>query len=134
MGLQDKIPRHLFTRRGWGMLAAGAFTLGAAQVMGRRDLLTLALLLLVLPLVSLAGVRLVKPRFRVYREFEPSPGETSAPGMGALGGGGAGPGRGRGAMEEGLPGEVGGAPAFRFPSRSGAGGTSRYEYHLTSRH
>ena len=134
MGLQDKIPRHLFTRRGWGMLAAGAFTLGAAQVMGRRDLLTLALLLLVLPLVSLAGVRLVKPRFRVYREFEPSPVETSAPAMVHLAVARTGPGSGRVTMEERLPWQLGRAPAFRFPSRSGAGGTSRYEYHLTSRH
>ena len=41
MALLEKLPRHLFTLRGWGMLAAGAFTLAAAQVMGRRDLLTL---------------------------------------------------------------------------------------------
>ncbi|UKA72466.1 MULTISPECIES: DUF58 domain-containing protein [unclassified Arthrobacter] len=134
MALLDKLPRHLFTRRGWGMLAAGAFTLAAAQVMGRRDLLTLALLLLVLPLVCLAGVRLVKPRFRVYREFNPSPVETSAPAAVHLAVARSGPGSGRVAMEERLPAQFGHAPAFRFPSRSATGGTSRYEYHLTSRH
>nr|WP_217509164.1 DUF58 domain-containing protein [Pseudarthrobacter sp. C4D7] len=116
------------------MLAAGAFTLAAAQVMGRRDLLTLALLLLVLPLVSLAGVRLVKPRFRVYREFSPSPVETSAPAAVYLAVARTGPGSGRVVMEERLPGHFGQAPAFRFPSRSASGGTSRYEYHLTSRY
>ncbi|WP_457949092.1 DUF58 domain-containing protein [Pseudarthrobacter sp. alpha12b] len=134
MALLDKLPRHLFTRRGWGMLAAGAFTLAAAQVMGRRDLLTLALLLLVLPLVSLAGVRLVKPRFRVYREFSPSPVETSAPAAVYLAVARTGPGSGRVVMEERLPAQFGQAPAFRFPSRSATGGTSRYEYHLTSRY
>ncbi|MDQ0665192.1 uncharacterized protein (DUF58 family) [Arthrobacter ulcerisalmonis] len=133
MALLDKLPRHLFTRRGWGMLAAGAFTLAAAQVMGRRDLLTLALLLLVLPLVSLAGVRLIKPRFRVYREFNPSPVETSAPATVHLAVARTDPGSGRVAMEERLPAQFGVAPAFRFPSRSATGGTSRYEYHLTSR-
>ena len=134
MALLEKLPRHLFSRRGWGMLAAGAFTLAAAQVMGRRDLLTLALLLLVLPLVCLAGVRLVKPRFRVYREFNPSPVETSAPAVVHLAVARSGPGSGRVAMEERLPAQFGHAPAFRFPSRSATGGTSRYEYHLTSRH
>jgi hypothetical protein len=103
MGLQDRIPRHLFTRRGWGMLAAGAFALAAAQVMGRRDLLTLALLLLVLPLVSLAGIRLVKPKFRVYREFNPSTVETSAPAIVHLAVGRTGPGTGHVTMEERLP-------------------------------
>ncbi|MDF2049781.1 DUF58 domain-containing protein, partial [Arthrobacter sp. Cr_A7] len=73
MALLDRLPRHLFTQRGWGMLGAGAAALAAAHVMGRRDLLTLSVLLLVLPVVSLAGIRLVKPRFRVYREFNPSP-------------------------------------------------------------
>jgi len=116
------------------MLAAGAFTLAAAQVMGRRDLLTLALLLLVLPLVSLAGIRLVKPRFRVYREFNPSPVETSAPATVHLAVARTGPGSGRVAMEERLPAHFGQAPSFWFPSRSATGGTSRYEYHLTSRH
>lgn len=133
MALLDRLPRHLFTRRGWGMLATGAFTLAAAQVMGRRDLLTLAVLLLVLPLVSLAGLRLVKPRFRVYREFTPSPVETSAPAMVHLAVARTDAGSGRVAMEERLPPHFGQAPAFRFPSRSATGGTSRYEYHLTSR-
>lgn len=132
MALLDKLPRHLFTRRGWGMLAAGAFALAAAQVMGRRDLLTLALLLLVLPLVSLAGIRLVKPKFQVYREFNPSPVETSAPSKVHLAVGRTGPGTGHVTMEERLPPQFGQAPAFGFPSRSAAGGTSRYEYHLTS--
>ncbi|WP_285248255.1 DUF58 domain-containing protein [Pseudarthrobacter sp. efr-133-R2A-89] len=132
MAFLDKLPRHLFTGRGWGMLAAGAFALAAAQVMGRRDLLTLALLLLVLPLVSLAGIRLVKPKFRVYREFNPSPVETSAPTIVHLAVGRTGPGTGQVIMEERLPPHFGQAPAFRFPSRSATGGTSRYEYHLTS--
>src|SRR6476661_10365751 len=134
MAFLDKLPRHLFTRRGWGMLAAGAFALAAAQVMGRRDLLTLALLLLLLPLVSLAGVRLVKPRFRVYREFNPSPVETSAPAVVSLAVARTGPGSGRVVMEERLPAQFGHPPAFRFPSRAATGGTSRYEYHLTSRY
>src|SRR6478672_10717320 len=132
MAFLDKLPRHLFTRRGWGMLAAGAFALAAAQVMGRRDLLTLALLLLVLPLVSLAGTRLLKPRFRVYREFNPSPVETSALTTVRLAVARAGAGAGHAIMDEHLPARFGERPVFRFPARSSPGGTSRYEYHLRS--
>src|SRR5919112_3856360 len=132
MALLDRLPRHLFTQRGWGMLAAGAAALAAAQVMGRRDLLTLSVLLLVLPMVSLAGIRLVKPRFQVYREFNPSPVETSAPTTVRLAVARTGAASGRATMEERLPPRFGESPAFRFPSRSAKGGTSRYEYHLRS--
>ncbi|MGH7752006.1 MAG: DUF58 domain-containing protein, partial [Gemmatimonadales bacterium] len=65
MALLERLPKHLFTARGWGLLTAGAVSLLCAWIMGRRDLLTLAILLFVLPLVSLAGVRLLKPRFQV---------------------------------------------------------------------
>lgn len=132
MALPDRVPRHLFTQRGWGMIAAGGVAVGAAYVMGRRDLLTLAVLLIVLPLVSLAGIRLVKPRFQVYREFHPSPVETSAPTTVRLAVARTGNGSGSATMEELLPARFGESPAFRFPSRSATGGTSRYEYHLRS--
>ena len=78
MAIRDRFPGHFFSSRGWGLLGAGAVSLLAAQIMGRRDLLALAVLLLVLPVLALAGTRVLKPRFRVYREFSPSPVETSA--------------------------------------------------------
>jgi uncharacterized protein (DUF58 family) len=132
MALLDRFPRHLFSQRGWGLLAAGAVSLVAAQIMGRRDLLSLSVLLIVLPLVALAGTRLVKPRFQVYREFQPSPVETSAATTVRLAVARSGSGGGRAIMEEKLPPRFGGSPAFRFPARSATGGTSRYEYHLHS--
>ncbi|TLM85185.1 DUF58 domain-containing protein [Pseudarthrobacter sp. NamE5] len=132
MTLLDRVPRHLFTHRGWGMIAAGGIALGAAHVLGRRDLLTLSVLLIVLPLVSLAGIRLIKPRFQVYREFNPSPVETSAPTAVRLAVARTGSSSGRATMEERLPPRFGQSPAFSFPSRSATGGTSRYEYHLRS--
>ena len=132
MALLDRFPRHLFSQRGWGLLAAGAVSLAAAQIMGRRDLLSLSVLLIVLPLVALAGIRLVKPRFQVYREFHPSPVETSAATTVRLAVARSGSGGGRAIMEEKLPPRFGESPAFRFPARSATGGTSRYEYHLHS--
>ncbi|HET7139584.1 MAG TPA: DUF58 domain-containing protein [Arthrobacter sp.] len=132
MALLDRLPRHLFSHRGWGLLAAGVVSLVSAQVMGRRDLLSLGVLLIVLPLVSLAGIRLVQPRFRVYREFSPSPVETSASTTVRLAVTGTGAGGSQAMMAERLPPRFGESPAFRFPARSARGGTSRYEYHLRS--
>lgn len=124
--------RHIFSTRGWGMIAAGATCLLAAQVMGRRDLLALASLLLALPLLSLAGTRMLKPKFQVYREFSPPSVETSARTTVRLAVARTGAGAGQAVMEEHLPARFGQSPAFRFPARSATGGTSRYEYHLRS--
>lgn len=132
MALLDRFPRHIFSSRGWGLLAAGVGSLLAAQVMGRRDLLALALLLLVLPLLSLAGTRVLKPRFRVYREFNPSPVEASATTTVRLAVARTGPGAGYALMEEHLPPRFGQSPVFRFPARTAHAGTSRYEYQLRS--
>ncbi|HEY8703003.1 MAG TPA: DUF58 domain-containing protein [Arthrobacter sp.] len=132
MALLGRLPRHLFTQRGWGLLAAGAVSLLLAQIMGRRDLLSLSVLLIALPLTSLAGIRLVKPRFSVVREFNPSPVETSYATTVRLAVARTGPGAGNAIMEERLPPRFGESPAFRFPARSATGGTSRYEYQLRS--
>ena len=132
MALIDRFPRHIFTTRGWGLLGAGAVFLLAAQVMGRRDLLALAILLFVLPALSLAGTRVLKPNFKVYREFSPASVETAATATVRLAVARTGIGAGHALMEERLPARFGESPVFRFPARSAAGGTSRYEYHLRS--
>jgi uncharacterized protein (DUF58 family) len=132
VALRDRFPGHFFSSRGWGLLGAGAVSLLAAQIMGRRDLLALAVLLLVLPVLALAGTRVLKPRFRVYREFSPSPVETSARATVRLAVARTGAGAGHAVMEEHLPARFGESPVFRFPARAAAGGTSRYEYHLRS--
>ncbi|WP_426976565.1 DUF58 domain-containing protein [Pseudarthrobacter sp. O4] len=132
MSLMDRFPRNIFSTRGWGLLGAGGVFLLAAQVMGRRDLLALAILVTVLPLLSLAGTRVLKPRFRVYREFNPSTVETAATTTVRLAVARIGTGSGHALMEEHLPARFGESPAFRFPARSAVGGTSRYEYHLRS--
>ncbi|MBT2584649.1 DUF58 domain-containing protein [Arthrobacter sp. ISL-95] len=132
MALMDRLPKHLFTNRGWGLLAAGALSLGCAYVMGRRDLLSLAVFLILLPLVALAGVRVLKPKFQVYREFNPSTVETSSTTTVRLAVARSSYGTGQVIMEEQLPPRFGEPPAFRFPARSASGGTSRYEYHLRS--
>lgn len=132
MALIDRFPRHIFTSRGWGLLGAGAVFLLAAQVMGRRDLLALAVLLFALPVLSLAGTRVLKPNFQVYREFNPASVETAATTTVRLAVARTGFGSGHALMEEHLPPRFGESPVFRFPARSSTGGASRYEYHLRS--
>ncbi|MCU1553549.1 MAG: hypothetical protein JWM13_1035, partial [Arthrobacter sp.] len=128
----DRFPRHIFSTRGWGLLGAGGIFLLAAQVMGRRDLLALAIFLVVLPLLGMAGTRVLKPRFQVYREFHPSTVETAATTTVLLAVARSGAGSGHALMEEKLPARFGESPVFRFPARSADGGASRYEYHLRS--
>lgn len=132
MALVDRLPKHLFTNRGWGLLAAGVVSIVCAHIMGRRDLLTLAVFLILLPLVALAGVRVLKPKFQVYREFNPSTVETATATTVRLAVARTSYGTGHVVMEEQLPPRFGDPPAFRFPARSATGGTSRYEYHLRS--
>ncbi|WP_307857576.1 DUF58 domain-containing protein [Paenarthrobacter sp. DKR-5] len=121
------------TPRGWGVAASGVLFLLLAQVMGRRDLLSLGLFLIVLPLLALAGLRLLKPRFSVLREFVPPGVQTGEQAVVHLTvSGPAGPG-GRVLLEDRLPARFGPGAVFGYPSRSsGRGGPSRYSYRLTS--
>src|SRR5256885_2233984 len=128
----DLLPKHLFTTRGWGLLASGVGSLLLAQTMGRRDLLALGIMLIVLPLVALAGVRILKPLFRVFREFSPPSVEPPSTATVRLAGARTGAAAGPVIMEEQLPPRFGEPPAFHFPARAASGGTSRYEYHLRS--
>ncbi|XAS65001.1 DUF58 domain-containing protein [Micrococcaceae bacterium Sec5.8] len=132
MALTHRFPKDIFTTRGWGLLAAGGVFLLAAQTMGRRDLLALAILLVVLPLLSLAGTRLLKPNFSIFREFTPASVETAATATVRLAVARTGAGSGHALMEEHLPARFGQSPAFRFPARSATAATSRYEYHVRS--
>ncbi len=132
VALMDRFPGHIFSTRGWGLLGAGAVFLLAAQVMGRRDLLALAILLMVLPLLALAGTRVLKPRFQVYREFNPSTVETAAPPRCGWPSPGPGPAPATPSWKSICRPRFGESPVFRFPARSAAGGASRYEYHLRS--
>lgn len=124
--------RHLFTHRGWGLLGAGLAFILLAALMGRRDLLSLSVLLLLLPLIALAGMRLIKPRFSVTRVFSPPSVETDSPSTVRLSLARAGGRAGTATMAEHLPAQCGQSPAFRFPSRKAVDDTSRYEYTLHS--
>ncbi|MGG5174028.1 DUF58 domain-containing protein [Pseudarthrobacter sp. J1763] len=125
--------RELFTSRGWGLLAAGGVALLAAGVMGRRDLLYVAVLLLVMPLISLASVRWAKPNFAIQRDFRPGMADTNTTATITLSVSRLVPGGARVVMKEQLPRNFGQSPSFSYPSRSARGArTSGYEYRLRS--
>ncbi len=125
------IPYRLLRPRGWGLVGAGLVALLLAQIMGRRDLLTLAVFLIVLPLLAALGIKLLRPGSAVYREFSPASVETGTTTTAHLAITGSGFGGGRISMSEQLPARFGDPPAFTYPARHRAyGGVSRYEYRL----
>ncbi|MCU1574631.1 MAG: hypothetical protein JWO93_2713 [Micrococcaceae bacterium] len=129
------LPPRVLRPRGWGLLAAGALSLLFAAVMGRRDLLTLALFLLILPLLAIVGSRLLKPALKVYREFSPPSVETEAAVTVTLAIHGNTARQVGVALQEQLPTRFGEPPTFSFPSRTATfGGVSRYAYRLRSTH
>jgi hypothetical protein len=133
MPLLDRLPTRILTVRGWAFVLTAVAALLAAQVLGRRDLLYVGVLLLALPLASLLVLRLLKPRFDVGRRFQPQCMEigsttTVTLSLTASVAGGAGI-----SMEEQLPARFGQAPRFTYPSRNPTpDGLSLYEYRLRS--
>ncbi|GAA2176716.1 DUF58 domain-containing protein [Arthrobacter parietis] len=132
MSLVERLPRVL-TARGWGLAAAGVLSLLFAQFLGRRDLLYLGILLVLLPLASVLVLHLVKPRFTVHRTFAPQSMETGFTTTVTLSVASDGPLGGSVVMREQLPQRFGDAPEFHFPARHPTpSGVSLYEYRLRS--
>jgi uncharacterized protein (DUF58 family) len=133
MALLDRLPTRVLTARGWGFVLTAVVALLSAQVLGRRDLLYVGILLAALPVASIVVLRLVKPRFTVGRRFQPQSMEigsttTVTLSLTASVAGGASI-----AMEEQLPARFGQAPQFTYPSRNPTpDGVSLYEYRLRS--
>ncbi|RFA11611.1 hypothetical protein B7R21_13040 [Subtercola boreus] len=67
--VRDRVPRP--TLRGWGFLVAGILLLVVMNVMQRRDLSFVALLVLALPVVGAVGVLLHRPQLVIDRRFTP---------------------------------------------------------------
>lgn len=131
--MQSRLPGGMFTPRGWGLIAAGAAALLTAQLMGRRDLLAVAVLLLALPAAAALSLRLLKPGISVERTFSPAAVETGTEAAVSLTVLSRHPLQGTAVMREGLPLRFGASPVFHFPGRNqGADGRSIYEYRLRS--
>lgn len=123
------------TAAGWGFLGAGAAVLLAAQAMGRRDLLHLAVFLLLVPGVAWISARLFRPGLMVERSTDPPVVEAGQRAEVHLTIRHAGVLVGRMSMAEQLPASLGTGPEFAYPGRTvGADGASRYRYQLMCPH
>ncbi|MEH0110300.1 DUF58 domain-containing protein [Tersicoccus sp. MR15.9] len=71
--------RWPLTRRGWSFLAVAVVALLAAQVLGRRDLLSLGVFLALLPAAGLLYLRWSRPVLTARRWFEPEQAEVGRP-------------------------------------------------------
>ncbi len=133
MEFLERLPSRVLTPRGWGFVITALAALVFAQVLGRRDLLYLGVLLLCLPAVSVLILRWSKPRFSVHRRFSRQSMETGSTTTVGLALTSTVPSGAPVLMEEQLPARFGEAPTFAFPSHNPtAAGVSLYEYRLRS--
>lgn len=127
------LPSTSLTRRGAGFLVSAAAALLAAWVLGRRDLLTLAVFLAALPAASAVLLRLARPRLDIRRSFTPPVVEAGTPATVRLAVSAPRLPVSSVTMHEGLPARFGQSPAFHFPPLSARGALrADYEYRLRS--
>lgn len=126
-------PDTVLTRRGWAFLAAGGAALLLAWLLGRRDLLVLAVFLAALPGAAVVLLRLVRPVLHVSRQFSPAVVEAGTPATVHLTVSARQPPPAPVRMREGLPARFGESPVFRFPPALQQGRLrAGYEYRLRS--
>ncbi|ALO67813.1 hypothetical protein AS189_16650 [Arthrobacter alpinus] len=117
--------------RGWLLLAAGALALLLALVLGRRDLLMLAIFCLALPGAACAGLLWFKPGFSVKRHISPGMARAGSAVSVVLEVRGQAPGGARARLTEELPYSFYTAPVFSFPNPIvPRGPVSRYHYEV----
>lgn len=120
-----------FTLRGWLLLGTGALALLLAIVLGRRDLLTLAIFCLALPGVACAGLFWFKPGLSLKRYLSPSLARAGSEVSVVLDVRGHAPGGSRAQLVENLPYSFHDSPTFEFPNPTVPRGLlSRYHYQV----
>lgn len=127
--MESWFPQRFLRPRGWLLLAAGALAVLLAFVLGRRDLLTVGVFLICLPLLAGAGMHLFRPGFTVRRSFTPAFVETGTTAKVTVEVHGTTPGGGQARLTEELPPQLVQAPVFTYPAPVGPGRLpSRYHY------
>lgn len=107
---------NIFRPRGWVLMGAGLLALLLAQVLGRRDLLVVAVFLLALPPLASAGLRMFAPGFTVRRHFSPAFVETGTAALVTLEVHGQTPGGAHARIAEQLPAHLINVPHFDYPN------------------
>lgn len=127
--LQQRLRLAFLTRRGWAIFLCGAATLLVAWLLGRRELVNVAVFLLVAPLAAAAVVRIGRSRLHVRRGFSPDPVVAGESARVLLEVTHAGPAPGSVRLTETLPERFGSRPSFDYPSAAGL-----YQYRLKPAH
>ncbi|WP_159803630.1 DUF58 domain-containing protein [Arthrobacter zhaoguopingii] len=121
-----------FTARGWGFVLAGGVALLAELMLGLRDLVYVAVLLLCLPLTSVLVLRLLNPHLSLVRRFQPQVLPVGSSTTVTLEVAGPTPGSGSVNLMENLPKELTGTSHPVQPRPATGGGEKFYgEYRLT---
>lgn len=132
--IRERVHLGFLTARGWGLFATGVVVLFGAWILGRRELMAIALFLILTPLLAAVVLRYGRSPIAVTRTFNPTVAVT-----------GSGVrvrlkithrGRSPGSLElsDTLPTDFGQGPEFTYPSRTSSSfhglSSSMYEYRL----
>lgn len=109
------LPRRLFRPRGLVLLTLGVLALLFALMLGRRDLLVVAIFALALPLLASAGLHLFHPGFTVRRSISPEFVQTGTTASVTLEVHGTTPGGASARITETLPPHLISVPTFDYP-------------------
>lgn len=132
--LRERVHLGFLTARGWGLFATGTTLLLGAWLLGRRELMAIALCLILTPLLAAFVLRYGRSPITVTRTFNPGIAVTGSGIRVRLRITHQGRSPGRLELSDTLPTDFGHGPEFTYPSRSattlqGVSG-SMYEYRL----
>lgn len=122
------------TARGWGIFVTGVLSLVAAWMLGRRELMTIALFLIAVPLIAAFVLRFGTSALKVSRTFSPNIATSGSSVRVRLSISHQGRSPGQLLLGDTLPKDFGSGPEFTYPSPhaliTGEHSTSLYEYRL----
>ncbi|PQZ91067.1 hypothetical protein CQ018_13960 [Arthrobacter sp. MYb227] len=132
--LRARIHLGFLTARGWGIFVSGILALVGAWMLGRRELMAIALFLIVVPLLAAFVLRFGSSSLAVSRTFNPNVATTGAGVRVRLTISHQGRSPGQLLLSDTLPQDFGHGPQFSYPTPhaliSGDGSKSLYEYRL----
>lgn len=132
--LRERMHLGFLTARGWGLFATGALALAGAWLLGRRELMAVALFLLLTPLLAAFLLRFARSPVAVARTFNPAAAVTDSAQRVRLRISHRGRAQGILTLSDTLPSDFGPGPEFSYPSRTAVIhdglSSSLYEYRL----
>ncbi|MGN5734338.1 MULTISPECIES: DUF58 domain-containing protein [Arthrobacter] len=126
---------QLLRPRGWLLFACAVLSLILASILGRRDVLTLAVFCFMLPATAYASLHFFKSGFSLHRHISPLLGRVGEPVEVSLEVRGHNPGGSQSQLVEALPTTFAQVPTFSHPQAGiPRASSSNYHYSLLPRH